>query len=61
MPSGRPAPARVAALQTRLRRSARILAVVQFGGVPLALVALTGAWALARRGERRPRVIAPAP
>jgi hypothetical protein len=60
VPSGRPDPARSAALRARLRRPARVLAAVQFGLVPLALVTLTGAWAFARRRGRQPSATAPA-
>jgi len=54
MPSGRPTPRTLADLRASMQRTVRAIIAVQFGAIPLALMALTLSWYFARRPKSGP-------
>ena len=57
IPSGRPDPAAIAALNLQVRRQARYTTAVILGLIPTVLVLLTLSWAIVRRKDVGPAVL----
>ena len=54
VPSGRPDPRRIAALEQRNMRSVSIATTIQLSAIPVSLELLTGFWAAGQRGRKDP-------